>query len=375
MPTAAKKTGTKRGDAKGGAPPAKKPRADPNLAGVAAAIEQACDLPEGCRKMLLACFAQALGTPRDERHEAQTTVVQMIDETVRSAEAKLKAAVDCEHAKVSHVDARKSELQAKLTETETGASAAEALVRSEASALAQASEAATAASAALQEAQKAQREGDADLRKAQESKTALEQGIAGDLQAIVEGLGESEQMEQHYKALLPLLTDLGLDESLSQALPSTCAKKASERGAFDAMVLDQLGASLRERVASLARAVEEATPPAQERAAAVEAAQAQVSATTGAQEQAAKAAAEAGSANETAAAARQAAGDALTAFEPEYTEATRVRDEKGAALENFQQYNVACFELLRDKTASAKAKVPEADVEAEAKVSVAVAGA
>mmetsp|Transcript_32566 Transcript_32566/g.93788 ORF Transcript_32566/g.93788 Transcript_32566/m.93788 type:complete len:129 (+) Transcript_32566:312-698(+) len=105
------------------------------------------------------------------------------------------------------------------------------------------SEAAAAANVAnkqLEERHEAQRVGDAAMVQAQQSKETLEKGIRVHFRAIV----EAQDCEQHHQAQLPLLKELTLDKSLMSALPGVCTKPASDRGAFDAMVLEQLGKTL-----------------------------------------------------------------------------------------------------------------------------------
>jgi len=346
----APKKGTKRTDSKAAVPAAKKPKADPMVAGVVEALEQAADLPEGCRKMLVACMPHCFGTPNDERHACQEDAVRMIGEVLQGVETTLQKAADDEGAKVTDIEASKTGLQAAVTEAETALAAAAEDVKSKTATLAEAAKAMQAAKASVKDAESAQRAGDASFQQAQQSKAALDKGIETDLRAILEGEGAPEQ---HYQALLPLLTDLGLDESLMSALPSSCKKAAADRGAFDSMVLEQLGARLKEQAASLAKTVEEGAPAAKERASVVEGARAEFDVAVEAQKKAADALEGARAGERAAADGVKAAAQRLAAFEPEYNQATKVRDEKAAAVENFRAYNVTCFEQLRNQ-ASAK---------------------
>merc|ERR1719343_468961 len=345
---APKKT-AKRGGAKVAELAAKKARVDPHLAGVVEALEQATDLPEGCRKMLLACIPHCFSAPPEERHASQAEATRMIGEVIQGVETALRKAADDESAKVVEVEASKSGLQAALTQAEAALAAAAEEVQAKTATLEEATAAVQSAKASVRDAEGAQRAGDVELLQAQQSKATLEKGIESDFQAIVEGLGEPEE---HFRALLPLLSGLGLDESLMSALPSTCKKAAAERGSFDAMVLEQLGARLREQSASLARVVEEATPAAQARASAVEAAQAEFHKAEEAEKRAVEDLEVARAGQQAATAGAAAAKERVDAFEPEYTQATQERDAKAGALENFRLYNVACFEQLRDQAPS-----------------------
>merc|ERR1719258_516455 len=64
----------------------------------------------------------------------------------------------------------------------------------------------------------------------------------------------------HYISLKPFIQHLGLEESLSSALPSSCAKAKDQRGSFDQLVLSELGKAMVAKIAALETAVrDEAT--------------------------------------------------------------------------------------------------------------------
>jgi len=275
----------------------------------------------------------------------------MVSKVMQGVEAARRKAADDESAKVAEVEASREGLQAALAEAEAASAVAAENVQAKSVALQEATQGLQAAKGVVRSAEEAQRAGDAGLLQAQQSKAALDTGIESELRAIVEGQGEAEQ---HFQALLPLLDGLGLDESLMSALPSTCRKPAAERGSFDAMVLEQLGARMREQAATLARTVEEATPAAQERASAVEAAQAELGRAAAEEKSAVEDLEQSKASQQAAAQGATAARERLEVFEPEYSKATCERDQKAEALENFRLYNMACFEQLRDQASPAK---------------------
>merc|ERR1712154_254000 len=53
----------------------------------------------------------------------------------------------------------------------------------------------------------------------------------------------------------PCAARTGMDESLMVALPATCQKMASERGAFDQMVIEQLECQMNQKIETLANLV------------------------------------------------------------------------------------------------------------------------
>mmetsp|Transcript_16565 Transcript_16565/g.53277 ORF Transcript_16565/g.53277 Transcript_16565/m.53277 type:complete len:343 (-) Transcript_16565:309-1337(-) len=330
---------------------AKKTMAVSSFEGVAEAIEQAVDLPHVVRNMLLACLPCGLGTPSDERHELQASMVSMVGDVVLGVQAKLREAVDSEATKVGGTDSHNADLQAMLAKADRDLAESAQDAHATTATYSEATAAANLASKQLEERHEAQRVGDAAMVQAQQSKETLEKGIHVHFRAIV----EAQDCEQHHQALLPLLKELTLDKSLMSALRGVCTKPASDRGAFDAMVLEQLGKTLGVKVAEFARVVEEAAPASQQQADMVAEAMARLEASTALQSSAA-------AARDTAKAAEQAAKDtvqsgidALAAFEPEYAAAKEARDEKSAAEEHFEAYNIGSLELLRDKTAQTTA--------------------
>merc|ERR1712187_740651 len=69
------------------------------------------------------------------------------------------------------------------------------------------------------------------------------------------GEWEIAEAKKHVDILLLLAKQLVLDESLMNALSTACMKKPSIRGTFDAMVINQLEASLNGRVVELTATV------------------------------------------------------------------------------------------------------------------------
>jgi len=320
-------------------PAAKKPRGDPNLAGVREAIERA-DLPDNCRQMFLACFAKALGTPAVGA--AQSAVVGMIGKLVEGVEGGLRAALEAQAAAVQAAEGAKAEFQARAEAAAAAAAAAGEASSAATATLAETTKAMGDARVRAEEARAAQRKHDADLARLTEKKA--EKAAAVDALSADAGDGTAAQ----YEALLPHMEDAGMDESLRCALPAACRKAVSERTSFDIMVLESAGQCLKDHVASLAKLVAEATQAAEQGAAAAQEAEEQHSAATEAQRaQAARLIEVQAAQKEAEAAAATAAGEA-TAAAPQFEAAIKSRDERAAELENFVAYNVGCFQLLRD---------------------------
>merc|ERR1712031_46910 len=88
------------------------------LTGITDAISRAEDLPEDCRKMLIAMLPASLGLPLEERYPFQVKVVDMVGELLSKMKTEMQEDVDAEVAKVTEVEASKSKLLATVTEKE-----------------------------------------------------------------------------------------------------------------------------------------------------------------------------------------------------------------------------------------------------------------
>jgi chromosome segregation ATPase len=315
-------------------------------------MEKASHLSESCRNMLLAGIPKAFETASEERHQSQAALVSMVGEVLQEVLAKIDEAAAEEQGRYSGIEARKAELDSALATAEQQHSAAAEEAQTKTATMAEATRDAQSAKVLVQEKEEQQRSGDAATLAAQQEKIALEEVMKSSWAVIVEG--QSDAAADHCSALTPFFKDMNLDQSLMSALPSSCKKKCSERGSFDTMVLDQIETQFKGKLAALVKVIDEAAPAAQQRAAAVEEARAGLEKAVAAQQAAVEALTAATSAQNSAAAAVQAAKDAVEAFEAEHAKATKARDEIALELENFKEYNIASFEMMRDR-ASAKA--------------------
>jgi len=152
------------------------------------------------------------------------------------------------------------------------------------------------------------------------------------------------------------------DDSSKSALPLTCVKPKSQRGSFDNMVIDELQKCFAKKAAELSQTLAEAAPRKAERDAAVEAAETHVKAAQDLQGTAAEKLASAKESVTKASEAVKLVEAEAAAYEPKRVEFEREKDAKAANLDNFKQYNVGCFELMRAQTSKPIA-TSHADVE------------
>merc|ERR1712031_117911 len=124
------------------------------------------------------------------------------------------------------------------------------------------------------------------------------------------------------------------------------------------MVIEELEKTFFKKRAALAQILEEAEPRKAERDAAVEAAETLVKDSQTLNHAAAEELTVAQASAKTASNAVNSAEAEVAAYEPERSKVENEKDARVAVLENFKQYNIAGFELLRDH-ASKPVAAPE----------------
>lgn len=327
--------------------------------GIKDAIEQA-DLPERCRKMLIAMMPGSLGILSDKRDKYQANAVTMIGEVVDGVLARFQADLDAEAQKVASTEDKKTALLQSVDEAEATVKAASEEVNKKKLALADLSASMLAAKATLREKEQEQKAGNVDTEKAEREKDVLESSVAGELKTLKdnEGLPPAE-IKKLYAALTPRLETLSLDESLKKALLEVFTKVPADRGTFGQMVLEQLDKAFADRLAAVEATINEAAPAASARADAVAAAQGALEGMKEPHHAAATALSDAQARHREAVAAAKAAKQAVTDFDPEYKSATEGRDAKKAEMEAFVARCVDPFKKLKEHS-SAPAPVPVA---------------
>lgn len=235
------------------ASPAKKSRVDPIFAGIIETLEGADDLNEHCRAMLIGMVRPSLGKAKSERHHMQQLGVNMIEEAlqahkrtliegVEEANLELAELAGSKNALLQHVDDANTFLAAKKTATASAKAAHE-----------QTKEATKIADEALEGAKVLQ-------ERAQTLHTVLEKERVAIQSAYEEHFKTPMESDQgpHHIFLRPFIDQLGFEESLLCALPSSCMKTKEQRGGFDDLVLTELGKSIQTKIAEYTEGVSDA---------------------------------------------------------------------------------------------------------------------
>merc|ERR1719223_2612070 len=92
-----------------GAPPAKKAKIDPALAGIQDTLKKAEHLPATCREMLAAMVPASLVTPSEKRSQQQNTVIRWIEDVLKTHQGQLAAEASSVASKLARLEASKAE--------------------------------------------------------------------------------------------------------------------------------------------------------------------------------------------------------------------------------------------------------------------------
>jgi hypothetical protein len=334
----------------GGTTGVKKPKleevkVDPQFADIIATLQTATEVPERCCEMLVTMVAPCLSTPKASRHAVQTLGISMIEQTLHATKAKLLQAVEQEQERITELKASEASYMEhlKLAEAEFASKMSAEETKQVAS----------------DEAGKAVKDAEDQLANAKDVVRNTEEPLAN-LRA--EKAMFEKLLEEHFKAPMqadaplsfdafePHVQKLGLDESLSIALPSSCAKSKEQRGGFDAVVLAELEKALFAKIESLGKADEIEAPKIIECKAAVLAQETSLQSKIGFAKVAAEELEAAKVVREESAEALSKAKEVVTAAAPNMQAAATRHEELVLELRNFEEGPLATFEAFRDTT-------------------------
>ncbi|CAE8637720.1 unnamed protein product [Polarella glacialis] len=234
------------------------------LSSVAKVLKSAPAFPKSVLAMLGQNLGLSLGPCKEERHEYQERIVQMLGEVINSVESGLQAEIQAAQQKVAAADGEKARREA-----EAQAADADVLAKTEAVSAGKlvASEKGTAqaqAAEALATAKAAQKAGDASLELAVAKKDKLVSVLSSAFLPLKEGSAESAK--EAVAAVTKLGKEFSFDGALLTSLPSALTKPLAERGSFDTLVIDQVEAEIQKYISGYTTQLSEGEAGLQERA-------------------------------------------------------------------------------------------------------------
>jgi len=310
-------------------------------------IAQKKDVPSDVTTLLATVLKHALPTYKEERHEFQAAVLQMVEKTLTDSESVLLEAVASAEATVNGGEDEKSRREAAVASADQNLQVCQESLKEKQTLKAQKLDDFKATLEPLKQAQAKQQDGDAidaDLEKAKEAFVSARSEL---LAPMKETGGNKRQLQN----LAKQMKAVQIEDSLVEAMELPLLKKPEQRGRFDAVILDQLDLFLSEKDATFESKLKEAAPAKEERAASVKAAQDTHDAAKAVSDAAAEAAKAAKEAEIAAKASASEAHKAAKSLASELADAAQQLDTARQQLEEFRSGPLCAFKELLERSA------------------------
>jgi len=320
-----------------------KSRTDPMLEGILSTLRSAEDLNEHCREMLVLMATPSLSKAKSDRHELQHLGVTMIEEALQARKRTLIEAVDIAQKELSELEGSKASLSQHVDAAKATLAQRESAKEAAFTAHEDAKAATESAEKALAEAVNAHSEVETSHAALEKESSDVESAYQEHFQIPV-GANEGP----HHIFLKPFLEKLSLEESLHQALPSSCVKTKEQRGSFDELVISELGKAFVAKIDALKKSIVDEAAVISERKATLAAAEQAVEAQMLSEKAAAADLEAAKVVLQEAEVELSAASEKWIAFEPTVQESMEKYNLHDKARQEFEDGPLKSFETLRD---------------------------
>jgi len=248
------------------------------ITSISKAVKSSESFPTAVLDMLCENMELCLGFCKEERHEYQVQVVEMIQKVLGSVEASLQSSIEAAQKGVSEADAEKEKRAAELEAATQAVTAA-----SEAQAAAEATEAEAAkkkgeAEKNLKSATAEQRSGDKTYEATHGRKTNLGLIMTHFFVPLKQQSLDASKAKEAVSAVCKLAKELAFDSALLTSMPSALGK--AERGTFDQLVMTQVEEEMKKQTAECEAELEAGQKGVTERAEKVTACQQALDSTT-----------------------------------------------------------------------------------------------
>jgi len=329
------------------------------LSSVTAALKDTDTLPDSVINMLAGMTEHCLLTDKDERHEYQKSVIDMVSEALLGIQAALSQAVKDADAIVTGADALKQQRDAALETAKAALVAMEADLTDKKAKLASDKEAMVAAVASLKEAETAQTQGDLELTEASGKKEKMQTALAVALNPLKEAGGDKKLLKDIEK----VTKVFDIDESLMEALQRSLKKPAASRSHFDGVAVHEFEVACHKIIADLDAVLKNGEPGKIERETKMQGAKVTQEAAVARHEASATGVSEADAALKQSKADVKTAEKGVSNFLSEMRDAGNDLDKTQSALQHFQEGPLANFAYLKDPPVPVEEPVVEAVAE------------
>jgi len=308
--------------------------------------------------MLIASLPSSLLAPANLRHEVQHLAVKLVGEIMDSILIDLEVASGSAQAEAAATESAADALRAAVCESEAALASAMEEVTSRSVELDAAAVKNIDAEKVLTERQIEQRKADPGLVEVTLYRDRLEMAVNSSLRALQSGDCDEKEARQILKGFLPLVKTLDLEESLLMALPTTCAKKPSQRGNFDRLVIQQLEGVLTEKVTTMSQEIKKREQACQSIADKVNDARQVRTAAQEAQKAASVRLVEAKKKQSSAGSAVEASRKAIADSQPSRSAASYAAKMQNTSVKDFRDKCLDPFVRLREKSSEDSAALP-----------------
>eukprot|EP00401_Gymnodinium_catenatum_P051625 CAMPEP_0117536320 /NCGR_PEP_ID=MMETSP0784-20121206/41392_1 /TAXON_ID=39447 /ORGANISM="" /LENGTH=388 /DNA_ID=CAMNT_0005332879 /DNA_START=81 /DNA_END=1247 /DNA_ORIENTATION=- len=212
------------------------------------ALRNAPNLPSACREMLSDLVACTLGIPWGQRHDYQVAGIEILQDAMSSIEADMMGRLQEAEATIARGDADRADIEGAQNSAEAQLRARREEVTEKSKAVVKAQSGITHAKRKIADAGVALDFVKSQVAALAKDKAVYDDALSGPYEGLRTGAADAAKLVE---ALLPLCRTMGLDQSMLVALPKVAKKPPDARGAFDKVVVDQLGRELSTRSVTL----------------------------------------------------------------------------------------------------------------------------
>mmetsp|Transcript_126076 Transcript_126076/g.315038 ORF Transcript_126076/g.315038 Transcript_126076/m.315038 type:complete len:421 (-) Transcript_126076:253-1515(-) len=371
-PAAAKPAAAKPKPAPAKAKNPPKPKRDPLLVSVSAGLALSKELPDTAKSMLGDMLDFALTLYKEDRHQYQQNIVELVESTLGDVEKGLETSLEEAQNGIKQSEDKKESCTSIVQDNEAKLVDQSAVVQKRKHELADAARAFRATRESVNDIKISQDLAEQDLKKAQCDKEKLEAALADYFQPLLAAGASAgdETGQEKVDCLTLILKKFNMDEAMMTAVPMALLKEPGVRGPFDTMVISQLEAEVNNRIVAYDTTLKEAEPAKAERAARLEEASGAFEEAKKAQLACAEAFWEASKGEESRQSSLLEAKQSVSEAGKEARRFQKDAEKAERALSNFRNGPQAAFLQLRDRTAPPPEE-PPAEVEAPAQAAAA----
>lgn len=327
--------------------PVKKIRVDPMVGAILEGLDMTQDVSISCKAMLAAMVPQALTVPLDERHPYQNTFVNIVEECMNTTEDNMKTAISKDKEQISALNCSRETLEKNVEDAQKVHDVKTNVMDQHKTKLADNFRAVLEKRVLLSSAQQAHNALSAPIADLRKEAEVCRQAISEDLAAVRADAVAISDHEMLCTRLVALASRFGIEETLVASLPAVCAKKTADRGPFDLLVLEHFEQAIVSKAAEITMAIEtkiaSAVPLEQESVTL----QKELDEATAAHHLAADVLQASLAEQKGALVDHNECKVELMNFEPTLQSAMEALDKKTAALDSFQTWNKASFDVLK----------------------------